>query len=117
MRAKTLSGPSGTPQGPDGPRGPAGPRDRAEGRLEVFHRVGVFIYTYFAAILLSFILFPLSFGFFLIDGLWQLATGGEGLADENRLAVWLMQVNEWRLHNLHYAQFGKGEFRWTASGM
>lgn len=114
MRARTLDGASG---GPQGTAGPSGPRDRAQGRLEVPHRVGVLLYTYFATLLLSLILFPLSIGFFIVDGLWQLVFGGEGLSDGNRLAMWLMAVNEWRLSNQHYALFGKGEFNWTASGM
>lgn len=114
MRAKPLNGAG---SGPRGPTGPSGTRDRAQGRLEALHRAGVLLYTYFATLVLSIILFPLSIGFFIIDGLWQLVFGGEGLSDGNRLAMWLMAVNEWRLSNQHYALFGKGEFNWTASGM
>jgi hypothetical protein len=98
-----------------GPQGPSGPQpDRAQGRLEALHRVGVLFYTYFAAALLYIVLVPLSAAFFVIDFLWQLILGGEGLSDRNMVAMWLMGVYKWMLSNSEYAFFGKGSFAWTA---
>lgn len=77
-------------------------------RVEALWRLVLGILWYIAMLLVMPVLALLALVYFVVDVLWQLVTGGEGLPSDGGFVHMLY---EWYRDNHDYVVYGKGEFR------
>jgi hypothetical protein len=97
-------------QGPQGPTAPDA-RDRGGMRMDALVRVFALVWAWVVGGILGSIAFLVGLGWMVIDVVWQLITGREGLDAGGMLASWLQGIVQWGAMQTNYALFGDGEFQ------
>lgn len=102
-----------TPASRQPDHGPDGPsiRDRGGLRMDALLRVFALIWAWFFGAILGSIAFTIGLLWMVLDVLWQLITGREGLSASGMLASWLQGIVQWGAMQTNYALFGDGEFK------
>lgn len=95
-----------------GPSGPTAPTpDRGGMRMDALVRVFALLWAWVVGAILGSIAFFVGLVWMVIDVVWQLITGREGLDAGGMLASWLQGIVQWGAMQTNYALFGDGEFK------
>lgn len=77
-------------------------------RVDAVKRLVLGVLWYLAMFVVSPVLVILSVLYFVVDVLWQLATGREGLSSDGGFVA---RLYEWQRENFDYIMYGAGEFK------
>jgi hypothetical protein len=81
-------------------------------RTEALWRIWAFIWSIVASFIASIVML-VGFVWGVVDVLWQLVTGGDGLSASSRPAEFVADVLYWPIDLTVFAFTGDGEFAWT----
>lgn len=81
------------------------------GRIEVPKRIFAFLWAWIVGSVVLFIALIVGGVFMVIDLVWQLITGGEGLSPTGMTASWVRGAYMWHAGQTTYGLTGQGELQ------
>lgn len=87
----------------------------ASKRVDALVRVWALLWAYVVGSIIAGVVFIVGLIWMLVDVVWQLIAGSDGLSATSMPAQWVQATFMWIAGQTNYALTGSGEFMWLPS--